>query len=55
MLTYPIISLVAVHGLGGHPIQTWTDPKTKKCWLKDEEFLPRDVPSARVLSFGYNA
>ncbi|KIM82088.1 hypothetical protein PILCRDRAFT_484446 [Piloderma croceum F 1598] len=46
-------SIVAVHGLDGEPNKTWTDPKTKAFWIKD--FLPQDVPDARILNFGYNA
>ena len=47
------VSIVAIHGLNGDPIKTWTEPKTKAFWLQD--FLPQDVAGARVLSFGYNA
>lgn len=48
------IDIVAVHGLGGHALKTWTG-KNKKMWLVDEEFLPRILPTARILTFGYNA
>ena len=48
-----LFSLVAVHGLGGDAEATWTHPKTKAFWLKD--FLPLDVPGARIFTFGYNA
>jgi predicted ATPase len=48
------VSIVAVHGLGGHALKTWTG-KNKKIWLIDEEFLPQILPTARVLTFGYNA
>lgn len=47
------IGIIAIHGLQGDPINTWTNSKTKAFWLKD--FLPLDVPGARVLTFGYNA
>ena len=50
-----MLSLVAVHGLNGDPIKTWTHPKTKSFWLGNVEFLPRDVPGARIFTFGYNA
>ena len=50
-----MLSLVAVHGLNGDPIETWTHPKTKTFWLGNEDFLPRDVPGARIFTFGYNA
>jgi hypothetical protein len=46
-------SIVAVHGLNGNPTDTWLDSKTKAFWLRD--YLPLDVPGARVLTFGYNA
>ena len=50
-----MLSLVAVHGLNGDPIEAWTHPKTKAFWLGNVDFLPRDVPGARILTFGYNA
>ena len=46
-------SIVAVHGLNGDPKNTWTSCQTGTFWLKD--FLPHDVPNARVMTFGYNA
>lgn len=46
-------SIVAVHGLNGDRKNTWTNHKTNAFWLKD--FLPLDVPNARVMTFGYNA
>jgi pimeloyl-ACP methyl ester carboxylesterase len=45
-------SIVAVHGLGGSWDTTWTD-ENKKLWLRD--FLPLDLPRARIMSYGYNA
>jgi hypothetical protein len=42
-----------VHGLNGDPKNTWIDKKTNAFWLKD--FLPLDLPNARVMTFGYNA
>lgn len=46
-------SIVAVHGLGGGPVETWTHPDTGKFWLKD--FLPKKLPQARIMTFGYDA
>lgn len=46
------IDIVAIHGLGGDPKGTWTD-NNGKLWLRD--FLPAEIPNARVLSFGYNS
>lgn len=45
-------SIVAVHGLGGDAFRTWT-ARNGTFWLRD--LLPAEVPSARVLSFGYNS
>ena len=42
-------SVIAVHGLGSEYPQTWT--KDGKMWLKD--FLPHDLPLARILAFVY--
>jgi hypothetical protein len=44
---------VAVHGLGGDAIHTWTHAKSKAFWLKD--FLPQQIPDARIMTFNYNA
>jgi hypothetical protein len=53
-----IISIVAVHGLNPkntefHAEKTWTSEKTQKLWLRD--FLPAQLPSARIFIFGYNS
>jgi hypothetical protein len=46
-------SLVAVHGLNGDPRRTWTSKENNAQWLL--EFVPRQFPGARVMSFGYNS
>lgn len=46
-------SIVAVHGLQGDAIRTWTHEKSHICWLSD--LLPKEIPNARVLSWGYLA
>ncbi|KAL7619842.1 hypothetical protein AAE478_010387 [Parahypoxylon ruwenzoriense] len=52
----PNVDIVAVHGLDplnrhSHAKATWT--ADGKLWLRD--FLPKQVPQARILLFGYNA
>ncbi|CCA76673.1 hypothetical protein PIIN_10662 [Serendipita indica DSM 11827] len=48
----PTVDIVAIHGLQGHREKTWTTDKGV-CWLRD--FLPSDLPNARILSYGYDA
>lgn len=40
-----------MHGLNGHREKTWTVNDVN--WLRD--FLPSDIPKARILSWGYDA
>jgi len=42
---------VFVHGLGGHPVKTWSTENAY--WPKD--LLGPDVPHVRILTFGYDA
>ncbi|KAM0796952.1 hypothetical protein BDR22DRAFT_936987 [Usnea florida] len=49
------LDIVAVHGLMGNPSTTWTrgkDPNGKP-WISD--FLPSQLPHARVFSYGYDS
>jgi len=45
------VDIVAVHGLNGDAHETWTVKESKKMWLHD--FLPAELPGARIFSFGY--
>ncbi|TVY49381.1 Protein SERAC1 [Lachnellula occidentalis] len=47
------LDIIAIHGLNGDREHTWTEPKSHKLWLRD--FLPNDLPRARVMVFGYDA
>ncbi|KXH30114.1 ankyrin repeat protein [Colletotrichum simmondsii] len=49
------VDIVAIHGLNGHREETWTDSETGLQWLSDPSCLPKDMPTARVLTFGYNS
>lgn len=48
-------SIVAVHGLTGDAIKTWTSQPQDICWLNHPDFLPKYIKRARVLVWGYNA
>ncbi|KAL8780804.1 MAG: hypothetical protein Q9213_006305 [Squamulea squamosa] len=47
--------VVAVHGLNGGALKTWTSDKGNICWLSNGILMPKYLPNARVLSWGYNA
>ncbi|KAK0623953.1 hypothetical protein B0T14DRAFT_428347 [Immersiella caudata] len=55
------VDIVAIHGLNGHYLKTWTDKttnertnkKTDVNWL--DSILPGIVPVARVMYFSYNS
>ena len=47
------VDIVAVHGLTGHYERTWIDQPSGRLWLRD--FLPFDIPGARIYSFSYDA
>ncbi|ORY14148.1 ribonuclease-like protein p/mrp subunit [Clohesyomyces aquaticus] len=51
----PVVDIVAVHGLNGHPFKTWTTTKTNKFWLADSDLLPSNLKQSRILTFGYDA
>lgn len=46
------IDVVAVHGLQGDAYQTW-EHENGSLWLRD--FLPFDIPDARIMTFGYDS
>ncbi|KAK8097440.1 hypothetical protein PG984_016579 [Apiospora sp. TS-2023a] len=46
------VDIVAIHGITGDAYNTWKSP-SGGLWLQD--FLPEDLPGARVYSYGYDA
>jgi hypothetical protein len=46
------LDIVAIHGINGHAHKTFLH-KGGALWLRD--FLPEQIPGARVFSFGYDA
>ncbi|KAF2654337.1 hypothetical protein K491DRAFT_679804 [Lophiostoma macrostomum CBS 122681] len=50
------VDIIFLHGLHGHRKDTWTykDPDGTECfWPQD--LLPKDLPNARIYSYGYDA
>ena len=54
-------SIVAIHGIGAHPDDTWNKnigTKETPCyvnWLSDSKMLPAVVPLARIMRYGYES
>ncbi len=46
-----VVDIVAIHGLNGDAYNTWTHQKSRNLWLRDQ--LPRDLPRARIYTYGY--
>lgn len=44
-------SIVFVHGLRGHALETWS--KGLVCWPRD--ILKDDIPNARIITWGYDS
>jgi len=52
-LTTTSADIIAIHGINGHAHYTWmVDGNDGPLWLRD--FLPHEIPGARVYSFGYD-
>jgi hypothetical protein len=47
------VDVLAVPGLGGHPYGSFVDKGDGHMWLS--ESLPRDMPTARVMIYGYES
>lgn len=48
-MTLSFGSIVAVHGLNGGALRTWTTTESGICWLNDPQFLPKYIENGRVL------
>ncbi|KAF4985638.1 hypothetical protein FDECE_16421 [Fusarium decemcellulare] len=49
------VDIIAIHGLNGHRDKTWIDKTSGINWLEHESCLRKDIPHARILTFGYNS
>lgn len=47
------IDILAISGLGSHPFGSFVHKEDGNMWLTDN--LPRDIPAARVMIFGYES
>ncbi|KAL8797718.1 MAG: hypothetical protein Q9195_000070 [Heterodermia aff. obscurata] len=49
-----VFDLIAIHGLNGHPVETWTHEQTRVMWLQD--LLPDKLEQeVRIMTYGYDA
>lgn len=56
-------SVIAIHGMGAHPDDTWCQPRDPEAdtkspenyvnWLTDPRMLPTALPNARIMRYGY--
>ncbi|PYH91312.1 hypothetical protein BO71DRAFT_486360 [Aspergillus ellipticus CBS 707.79] len=46
------VDIVAVTGLSGHGFGSWRARGKPAMWLRD--FLPEDIPNARIITYGYD-
>ncbi|CAG8976325.1 hypothetical protein HYALB_00005732 [Hymenoscyphus albidus] len=47
------LDIIAIHGLNGHHLRTWTSPTSQTLWHRDH--FPQSIPHARIQTFGYDA
>ena len=51
-----MVSIIAIHGLNGHPFRTWTidvGGGNQVFWLG--EILPKRLPNTKIKTYGYNS
>ena len=55
------LSIVAIHGIGAHPDDSWCKNVSKDAspqwvnWLHKEDMLPAVAPNARIMRYGYQS
>jgi hypothetical protein len=56
-----VVDIVAVHGIGAHPDDSWcknvstTESPRWVNWLDEENMLPAIAPCARIMRYGYQS
>ena len=48
-------SIIAIHGIGADPDDTWISKRKGVNWLKDPNMLPEAAPQARIMRFGWES
>ena len=48
-------SIIAIHGIGANPDDTWKSKKEGVNWLKDPDMLPKAAQKARIMRFGWES
>ncbi|KAL4897102.1 hypothetical protein BDV59DRAFT_198528 [Aspergillus ambiguus] len=51
----PKVDIVFVHGLNGHPYNTWASTTNNAEVFWPTDLLPEVLPSVRIITYGYNA
>ncbi|KAK7565649.1 hypothetical protein IWX92DRAFT_356670 [Phyllosticta citricarpa] len=54
----PQLDIVAIHGIGAHPYDTWVqrnEDGEKINWLENQDMLPAIAPHARIMRYGYRS
>ena len=60
-ITNRMTRIIAIYGIGAHPLKTWCktvrDGETNRVanWLTDRDMLGKEIPNARVWTFGYQS
>ncbi|KAI1362732.1 hypothetical protein F5Y08DRAFT_341358 [Xylaria arbuscula] len=51
------VDIICIHGIGGHREGTWTatEPQTGRTTLWIKDFLPTQLPNARIMTYGYSS
>ncbi|KAI0868248.1 ribonuclease-like protein p/mrp subunit [Hypoxylon argillaceum] len=51
----PEVDIIAVHGINGDPLNTFSTKDNNRFWLGDRDMLPQNVENSRILTYRYPA